>query len=107
MRDTLLLRCHPGASSELTWPTPGLADTEQGTQSRAIVTSIQAAAMRGIRPKRVHMTDDRSLKQSVRRRMEQTGEKYTDARRAVMAQAGKLAQGRKRCVWEPRTTFFQ
>ena len=41
--------------------------------------------MRGIWPKgEDHVTDNRALKQAIRRRMEQTGEKYTQARRAVL-----------------------
>ena len=33
------------------------------------------------------MTENRALKQAIRRRMEDTGEKYTEARRAVLARA--------------------
>ncbi len=34
-----------------------------------------------------HVTEDRALKQAIRRRMEATGEKYTEARRAVLSRA--------------------
>lgn len=55
--------------------------------------------MRGMRSKGDHVTDDRFLKQAVRRRMEQTGEKYTEARRAVLATSvGALKAGELRTV---------
>lgn len=41
--------------------------------------------MRGVGPEgEDHVTEDRALKQDIRRRMEATGEKYTEARRAVL-----------------------
>lgn len=44
--------------------------------------------MRGIRPEgEDHVTEDRALKQAIRRRMQETGEKYTEARRAVLDEA--------------------
>ena len=44
------------------------------------------------------MTDDRALKQTIRRRMQQTGEKYTDARRAVITPIGALQPGETRML---------
>ena len=44
--------------------------------------------MRGIRSEgEDHVTENRALKQAIRERMEETGEKYTEARRAVLARA--------------------
>jgi ATP-dependent Clp protease ATP-binding subunit ClpA len=41
--------------------------------------------MRGVRSESEdHVTENRALKQAIRRRMEVTGEKYTEARRAVL-----------------------
>jgi hypothetical protein len=46
-----------------------------------------------------HVTEDRALKLAIRRRMEQTGEKYTEARRALSrTYAGGLRPGEVRTV---------
>lgn len=50
------------------------------------------------------MTDDRTLKQAIRRRMEQTAEKYIDARRAVLTlRSLRAKQPAPRRIWEPPT----
>lgn len=51
--------------------------------------------MRGVGPEgEDHVTENRALKQDIRRRMEATGEKYTEAHRAVLARANAQRQGR-------------
>lgn len=51
------------------------------------VASIQRPRCVGSGRKADHVTDDRALKRAIRRRMEQTGEKYTEARRALLGSA--------------------
>lgn len=48
------------------------------------------------------MTANRSFKQRVRARMAETGEKYTEARRAILAEGGEQAKGGRDYVTPPR-----
>ena len=82
-------RHFPGVSSEPNRPTPESATTEQGTQSRAIVALIKRLWCVGSGRMGDHVTDDRALKQAIRRRMAQTGQKYTEARRALLNDASE------------------
>jgi ATP-dependent Clp protease ATP-binding subunit ClpA len=62
--------------------------------------------MRGVRPEgEDHVTDERTRKQAIRRRMQQTGEKYTEARRALEREAedsrsevGRFSEGARQVI---------
>src|ERR1039457_233860 len=60
---------------------------EQGTSSRACHLPAWPEAW-GLATEGVDMTEDRQSKRATRSRMAQTGEKYTDARRALLASDG-------------------
>ncbi len=60
---------------------------EQGTPSRACHLPVWPEAW-GLATEGVDMTDDRRSKRAIRSRMAQTGEKYTEARRALLASGG-------------------
>jgi ATP-dependent Clp protease ATP-binding subunit ClpA len=62
--------------------------------------------MRGVWPEgEDHVTDERARKQAIRRRMQQTGEKYTEARRALEREAedslsgvGRFSEGARQVI---------
>src|SRR5947209_316123 len=62
---------------------------EQGTSSRACHLPAWPEAW-GLATEGVDMTQDRRSKRATRSRMAQTGEKYTDARRALLASGGDI-----------------
>jgi hypothetical protein len=58
---------------------------EQGARSREIVASIDGRDAWGPAAKGDDMTDDAGFKKAIRARMADTGEKYMQARRALLS----------------------